>query len=149
VIVVDAAVAAVATANEIELDPSGIVTLAGTVTAVLLLTNVTAAPPVGAVAVSVRVAVTAVPPTIELDDSVTLASAAVVGAVVVVVSSAQPAAARHTKMMTAARPRANRTAGVGTPHRFAKTWRRRHTFVNNLWRLSNSRLPDRQCAGKP
>ena len=84
VMVVDAATLVVDTENERVLDPSGIVTLAGTTTAALLLASVTAAPPVGAAEVSVRVAVTGVPPETELDDSTMLASPAVVGAVVVV-----------------------------------------------------------------
>ena len=68
-------------------EPSGIVTLAGTVTAVLLLVSVTTAPPDGAVPVRVRTPVTGVPPSTELDDNTTLASVTAVGAVVVAESA--------------------------------------------------------------
>jgi hypothetical protein len=105
VIVVDADVAAVVIENDSVLEPSGIVTLAGTATAALLLANVTAAPPAGAAAVSVTVAVTGVPPTTELDDNTMDARAAVVGAVVVG-SLAQAAAPRHV-----------RRAAIAVPHK--------------------------------
>ena len=88
-------------ANETLLEPAGIVTLAGTVTAALLLATVTTAPPVGARPVSVRIPVTGVPPDTELDDNTTLASATVVGAVTAV-ESAHPDATRNAR---SAKPR--------------------------------------------
>jgi hypothetical protein len=99
--VVDAPTPVVVTGNDWLLDPSGIVTLAGTVTAVPLLASVTTAPPVGAVPVSVRTPVTAVPPSTELDDNTTLASATVVGAVVAV-ESAHPDTTNDARTATAA-----------------------------------------------
>src|SRR5580704_19029226 len=81
------------------LEPAAIVTVAGTTTAAVLLASVTAAPPVGAVPVSVMIPVTAVPPDTEVDDKTRLASAAVVGAVTAV-ELAHPDAARSAKRAT-------------------------------------------------
>jgi hypothetical protein len=99
VIVVEAATDVVAIANETLLEPAGMVTLAGTATAALLLAIVTTAPPVGASPVSVRIPVTGVPPDTEFDDNTTLASATVVGAVTAV-ESAQPDAASSARSTT-------------------------------------------------
>jgi hypothetical protein len=108
--VVDAAALVVATENESVLVPSGIVTLAGTTTAALLLARLITAPPAGAVVVSVRIAVTGIPPTTELDDSTMFASPAVVGAVVVD-ESAHPIAAMEVSSAATAGQRAREWAG--------------------------------------
>ena len=60
---VDAATAVVVTANVPLVAPAATVTLAGTVADVLLLDNVTNAPPVGAAPFSVTVPVAPTPPT--------------------------------------------------------------------------------------
>jgi len=88
------------------LEPSGIVTVAGTVTLVVLLASVIAAPPAGAFPVSVKIPVTGVPPSTDTCDRTTLASVTGVGAVVVAVSE-HPVA---TKDATAATHAARRTA---------------------------------------
>ena len=79
-------------ANVMLLDPAVIVTLAGTVTAVVLLESVMTAPPVGAAAVRVIVPLTAFPPTTEFADTTMLDKAPAVGAVV----AAEPAHPERT-----------------------------------------------------
>jgi hypothetical protein len=76
-------------------EPAATVTLAGTVTAGLLLESDTTAP-LGARAVRVTVAVMVDPPSTELADNTTLDNAAIV-AVAVVGESAHPDAAMHTR----------------------------------------------------
>ena len=105
VMIVDPATLVVVIGKDRLLEPAGIVTLAGTVTLVVLLVSVITAPPVGASAVSVSTPVTEVPPSTEDDDNTTLASATVVGAVVLVVSSAHP---ETTKAATTAIPAVRR-----------------------------------------
>jgi len=87
VMTLDAATLVVVIGKDRLLEPAGIVTVAGTVTAVELLASVMAAPPSGASPVIVRTPVTEVPPNTEVDDSTMLASATGVGAVVVAVSA--------------------------------------------------------------
>jgi hypothetical protein len=86
VITVDVATLVVVIEKLMLLEPSGIVTLAGTVTLAVLLERVIAAPPAGAFPVSVKIPVTGVPPSTDTCDKTTLASVMAVGAVVVVVS---------------------------------------------------------------
>src|SRR6185295_618966 len=93
------------------LDPSGIITVGGTVTEALLLASVTAAPPAGAIPVSVRTPVTAVPPATELDDSTTLASVTTVGAVVAA-ESAHPDAMRQARNAAPAARRVTTRIGL-------------------------------------
>ena len=105
-ITVDAATLVVVMGKLMVLEPSGIVTLAGTVTLVVLLASVIAAPPAGAFPVNVSTPVTGVPPSTETWDRTMLVSVIAVGAVVVVVSE-HPAA---TKDATIATPAARRMA---------------------------------------
>jgi hypothetical protein len=99
--VVVAARLVVPTANVSVVEPAPMVTLAGTVTAVVLLASVMTAPAAGAAAVRVTTALTVVPPTTVPVDKTMLDKAATVGAVVAVVSE-QPDAARLAVSETAA-----------------------------------------------
>ena len=118
----------VRTSNVWLVDPLAIVTVAGTVTASLLLASVTTAPALGAAASSVTVPVTVRPLAMVLADKVTPLNPAAVGAVAV--DEWQAAAAKanttttHVKIWrTADRPVQNLARGLS---------RRCHTRVTEL-----------------
>lgn len=114
--VVVAATLVVVMENDWVLDPSGIVMLGGTAAATPLLASVTTTPPLGAVAVSVRTPVTAVPPATELGESTMLASATAVGAVVAVESAHPDTAIDRTAKVAAYRLSGRKALRYTTDH---------------------------------
>jgi hypothetical protein len=122
VMVTVAAVFVVVIVNDWVVEPADTVTVAGTVAAAELLVSVTAAPPVGAAALSVISPVTVAPPVTVPGVTVTAPSAATAAVVVAeVVESAQPEAVRHAKRTaTQARGSDDRMPMGSTAHRRGK-----------------------------